>query len=427
MSPVLLVGASLLVLSSAVLAAADASVFSIGPSRLRTLREEGFRRAETLQEVRDLGHPARASTLLFRLVFQGMAMGLLMAGIAPSNPLAVVGTVLGGVLALLFAGEGLPRFIAGRVPIRTALLLAPLVGWVEGVGRPLVQPFLRPDEDPSRRLGEDADASEEREVRELTELGRREGVVEEDEHELVERAFRMDELSAWNVMTPRVDILAWSDARLLEDIVPELHAVPYSRVPVFGQSIDDITGVLYVREAYEAWAAGRRGVTLKSLAREPFFVPGSLPLPKLLRAFQARRLHMGIVADEFGGTDGLVTLEDVLEELVGEIEDERDIADEGDWVQLSRDEIEVDAALELREINDRFKVALPHLEHRSLNGFILEEMGRVPEAGEILEIPGLRFEIIEATETQVVRARLRRMAPPTGRRGEVESESGASP
>lgn len=347
-------------------------------------------------------------------------MGLWVIGIEATGPVAEVGAILGGVALLIVVGEGIPRFFAGRFPIRTALLLAPVIGRAESLVRPFVTPFLRPDEDPARRNGDDADASEEREVRELTALGRREGVVEEDEHALVERAFRMDEMSAWNVMTPRVDIFAWKDSLTLEDIVPELHTVPYSRVPVYGQSVDDITGVLYVREAYEAWTSGRRGVPLRTLAREPFFVPGSLPLPKLLQGFQTRRLHMGIVADEFGGTDGLVTLEDVLEELVGEIEDERDIAEEGDWVQLSRDTIEVDAALELREINDRFKVSLPHLEYRSLNGFILEELGRVPEAGESLEIPGLRFEIVQATETHVVRVRLQRSSAPTVGRSDDE-------
>jgi putative hemolysin len=410
---IFLASAGFLLIGSAVLSAADASVFSIGPSRLRTLREEGFRRAEALQAVRDLGHPARAAVHALKTLLQLLAMGFWVSGMGGRGVLEPLALALGGALLLLLLGEGLPRFIAGRLPIRTALVLAPLVGRVEAMGRSLVAPFLRPEEDPARRNGDDADSSEEREVRELTELGRREGVVEEEEHALVERAFRMDELSAWDVMTPRVDILAWQDARTLEEIIPQLHAVPYSRVPVYGQSVDDITGVLYVREAYEAWAAGRRGVTLRSLAREPFFVPGSLPLPKLLRAFQSRRLHMGIVADEFGGTDGLVTLEDVLEELVGEIEDERDIAEEGDWVQISRDEIEVDAALELREINDRFKVSLPHLEHRSLNGFLLEVLGRVPHAGESLEIPGLHVDIVDATDTQVLRARLRRTTPRT--------------
>ncbi|MEX0842726.1 MAG: hemolysin family protein, partial [Gemmatimonadota bacterium] len=232
----------------------------------------------------------------------------------------------------------------------------------------------------------------------------------EDEHRLVERAFRMDELTAWDIMTPRVDIFAWPDSLTLEEAIPQLVEVPHSRVPVYGDSIDDITGILYVRQAYEAYVAGHGAMQLAELAREPFFVPGSLALPYLLHDFQLRRLHMGIVADEFGGTDGLVTLEDVIEELVGEIEDETDIH-ETPIRRISRSEAEVDGAVELREVNHALNVSLPHLEARSLNGYLLEHLGRVPEVGEDIDLPGLAVEILEATETQVLRAKLRKTQP----------------
>jgi CBS domain containing-hemolysin-like protein len=234
-------------------------------------------------------------------------------------------------------------------------------------------------------------------------------VIEEHETLLVERAFRLDELTAWDVMTPRVDVFAWKDALLLEEVVGELSGVPYSRVPVYAESVDDITGILYVREAYQAYVEGKRDLPLAALAREPFFVPGSLSLSRLMQDFQARRIHMGIVADEFGGIDGLVTLEDVLEELVGEIVDETDL-DEEEMVRVSKTEALVDAGVDLREINYALNLSLPILEHRSLNGFILEEMGYVPAAGETLERSGVHIEVVEATETQVVRARLTRLA-----------------
>jgi putative hemolysin len=250
----------------------------------------------------------------------------------------------------------------------------------------------------------------ERELLELTELGRVQGVVGEEEHRLVERAFRMDELTAWDIMTPRVDIFAWPDSLTLEEAVPQLGEMPHSRVPVYGESIDDITGILYVRQAYEAYVAGHGAMRLAELAREPFFVPGSLALPHLLHDFQLRRLHMGIVADEFGGTDGLVTLEDVIEELVGEIEDETDIH-ETPIRRISRSEAEADGAVELREVNHALNVSLPHLEARSLNGYLLDQLGRVPEVGEEIDVPGLAIEILEASETQVLRARLRKTQP----------------
>jgi len=233
-----------------------------------------------------------------------------------------------------------------------------------------------------------------------------------EEHVLVERAFRLDELTAWDVMTPRVDMFTWKDSLPLSEIINQLEDVPYSRVPVYGDSVDDITGILYVREAYETWVAGDHDMTLSSLAREPFFVPGSMSLAQLMRDFQARRLHMGIVADEFGGTDGLVTLEDALEELVGEIVDETDV-DEDELQQVAHDEWVAEGSVDLREVNETFKVDLPQVEHRSLNGFILEELGYVPEPGESLRSGGVLIEVLEASDTQVLRARIRRDPHPS--------------
>jgi putative hemolysin len=129
--------------------------------------------------------------------------------------------------------------------------------------------------------------------------------------------------------------------------------VRYSRVPVYGESIDDITGVLYLRDAYQALVSGQRDAPLRSLAREPLVVPGSLPLSKLLRDFQARRIHLAVVVDEYGGTDGLVTLEDVLEELVGEIVDETDVPEDA-ITRISRNEILAWGDADLREINHYF-------------------------------------------------------------------------
>ena len=156
--------------------------------------------------------------------------------------------------------------------------------------------------------------------------------------------------------------------------------------------------------------SGQRDVPLRELAREPLIVPGSLALTRLLRDFQTRRIHMAIVLDEYGGTDGLVTLEDVIEELVGEIDDETDLPEDA-ITRVSRAEIIATGDVDLREINHFFNTALPQLEHRSLNGYLLEELGHVPEVGEALERDGVRIEVLEATDTQVLRARLRRTAP----------------
>ena len=307
----------------------------------------------------------------------------------------------------------LNNVVPGLLLVLAALLGAPALLLLERLSRPLLYPVRRFAHYWIHRPGDEGRSAQEREVSELAELGQEEGVVMPEEHELAERAFRLDETTAGDVMTPRVSIFAWSDALRLADIIEELPEVPYSRVPVFGESIDDVSGILYVREAYAAHSGGQADARLSELSREPFFVPGSLPLTRLLRDFQSRRIHMGIVADEFGGTDGLVTLEDLLEELVGEIVDETDPASEA-IVRVSRTEAIVEGSTELREINYAMNVSLPHLEHRSLNGFLVERLGHVPASDEEVVVAGVDIRIVEASETQILRARLRKMPAPGG-------------
>jgi CBS domain containing-hemolysin-like protein len=208
-------------------------------------------------------------------------------------------------------------------------------------------------------------------------------------------------------MTPRVDIFALEDSLTLSQIALQLADIRYTRVPVYDENIDTITGVLYIRDAYQALISGLRDVPLRDLAREPLIVPGSISVRKLLADFQARRIHVAVVMDEYGGTDGIVTLEDALEELVGEIIDEKDIAEDL-ITRVSKNEIIASGDVDLREINHFFNISLPQLEHRSLNGYLLEELGRVPENGEVLERGGVIMEVLEASDTQLLRARLRR-------------------
>ncbi len=407
----LLAAAACSIVLSAMVTAADAATFAVGASRLRTLEDEGFRGAAALVDLRGRPEAVRTTLLVLTTVLNACAVGLsvLVGTLLKGTAGGVLGLVVGGG-AVLVMGQSIPRFLATMRPLRLALGGAPLVLYVERTVGGITRPFGRLTGFLVRR-DEDQDSTHaERAVREITELGREEGLVGVEEHQLVERAFRLDELTAWDVMTPRVDIFAWKDSLTLEEIIGELATVPYSRVPVFRETTDDITGILYIREVYENYVAGRTSMTLRHLSREPLFVPGSLPLTRLLRQFQARRIHMGIVADEFGGTDGLATLEDILEELVGEIVDETDEAEEA-LHRLSRTQVEAPGGMDVRALNHAFNVALPQLEQRSLNGFILEELGFVPEAGETLERSGVRIEILEASDTQVIRARLSKMTP----------------
>ena len=404
------VTAGVSLLMSALCSASETATFAIGTSRLRTMEEEGFHGATALADLRTRAHKTRATLLFLNTLFTGVVVGtVVLIGHELGGTAGGVLGLLAGSLAVLVLGQGIPRLLASRHPIRFALAAAPIVVAVEKVLAATTKPFRRLAVGVVRSNGADVASQEERDVRELTQLGQEEGLVGEEEHLLVERAFRLDELTVWDVMTPRVDIFAWKDSLTLEEIIGELKTVPYSRVPVYRDTTDDISGILYVREAYEHYVDGRTTMTLAELAQDPLFVPGSLPLTQLLHHFQARHIHIGIIADEFGGTDGLATLEDILEELVGEIVDETDI-DEEALIRISDTEMLAHGGIDVREINFAFEVALPQLEHRSLNGFILEELGHVPDPGESVERAGVRIEILTASDTQVLTTRLTKLA-----------------
>ena len=395
-----------LLLMSAILTAVHDSVFQITRSHTRTLVEEGFDGAENVDAAREHKHAVQASVRVTTTILNLSALALIaLTGVSTWGRLGQVTSTFLGLVLVLTIADLIPHLIAARRPIRLALSSAGMLLFVERIARPLVRPVERLE----YHIGgnDDTVSDAQRELREIQEIGTEEGVLEEGESLLVERAFRLDELTAWDVMVPRVDIFAWQENLKLRDIVKTLTQVPYSRVPVYTDSVDDVTGIVYVREIYERFVGGELDRSVADLAHDPFFVPGSRSLTELLQEFQARRIHMGIVADEFGGTDGLVTLEDILEELVGEIHDETDL-DEEEIQRISEDVLECDAGVDLRDLDEELDIALPQGEHRSLNGFLLEELGHVPEAGEYLVTSVARIDILQSSDTQVLRARVTR-------------------
>ena len=399
------------ILLSAVFSAAELAVFLPGEGRVRALADQKVSGAAALVQLRSM--PERTLVLL-RLAdaLSDVTAGALVAYIAllQWELLGLALAIGAAALLILYFGELLPLGIAANHGVRIALTIAPVLLVLTRVLSPLLVVVSSLSRMRHERR-ETVTTITETEIRQLTALGHNEGEIEEHERELIERAFRLDDTKTWEIMIPRVDIFAWPASRRLAEIVTELGTLRYSRVPVYGESIDDITGVLYLRDVYQALISGQRDIELQALAREPLVVPGSLPLSRLLRDFQNRRIHMAVVVDEYGGTDGVVTLEDVLEELVGEIVDETDV-DEDAITRISRTEILAWGDADLREINHFFNTSLPQLEHRSLNGYLLDELGRVPEPGERLERETILIEVMEATETQVTRARLRRIGSP---------------
>ena len=403
-----------LILLAGGITAAYVAAFRIGSSRLRTLREEGFGGAETLDRVRRrtglvaAGAQTVAGACSLAALGTGIVGHTFTLGDGPAWADALV-----GVLVVVMFGHVVPHVLAARYPVRIALSSAGLLLTISRVVVPLARRIIRLEEAVGGGNGHDEASAGERELREIHDIGREEGIIEEAESRLVERAFRLDELTARDVMVPRVDMFSWQADLTTGDVHPQLANVPFSRIPVFGESIDDITGVVHVRDVYRQLAAGRTGDRLGDLARSPMFVPPSRSCAELLTDFRSRRVHLGIVADEFGGTDGLVTLEDVIEELVGEIHDETDV-DEEELERIGEHQVVCAGGIDLRDVEEALGIAFPKGEHRSLNGLILGERGRVPERGASLEIGEVRIDILGRTDARVTRAQVTRLVSDQG-------------
>lgn len=419
------------ILVSSFLSAAELSIFMLSEARVRALAEQGRKGAAALSALR--ARPERTLVLL-RIIdaFADVSAGVATAWLGfqyfvarePNHAtislydalthtreagfiLALAGLIAVVGLIVVYIGELVPLGLAANHGVRLSLMIAPTVLVFTRVLSPFLLMIARLANIRSDRREGSASTITETGSRQLNVLGHTEE-LEEHERELIERAFQLDDAKTWEIMTPRVDVYAWRAALTLKEVTTQIAAVRYSRVPVYGENIDDITGVLHVRDVYQALLDGRQDATLRELSREPLIVPSSLSLTRLLRHFQTRRIHMAIVVDEYGGTDGVVTLEDVIEQLVGDINDETDEM-EDTIVRVSRTEVLAMGDADLREINHLFNTSLPQLEHRSLNGYLLEELGYVPEQGETLEREGILIEVLEATETQVTKARLRRI------------------
>jgi putative hemolysin len=252
-------------------------------------------------------------------------------------------------------------------------------------------------------------------IRELVAQGHEQGVVEEDEREMIQGVFEFSGTVAREVMTPRIDIVAVPRDigldRLIELVVDEGH----SRIPVFDGTIDNIVGVLLAKDLLpllgDAEWVRRAPFDINALMREPYFVPDTKPVDDILAEFRQSSVHLAIVIDEFGGTSGLVTMEDLLEEIVGEINDEYDV-EEPDFSQTPEGDVLIDGGASISEVNERFGLDLPESDYDTIGGYIFGTLGRVPVAGDRVDGIGPQgadvLEVEETEERRVTRVRLRR-------------------
>jgi putative hemolysin len=264
------------------------------------------------------------------------------------------------------------------------------------------------------------------EIRLLVAQSHEQGVVEEDEREMIQGVFEFSETVAREVMTPRTDVIAVPVDIGLEELIEVVTGEGHSRLPVFDGTIDTIVGVLLTKDLLPLlWDRARHAEAppfdVRSLMREPYFVPDTKPVDDLLAEFRHHGVHVAIVVDEFGGTYGLVTMEDLLEEIVGDINDEYDVA-EVTFVETPEGDTLIDGAALISEVNERFGLELPDTDFDTIGGYIFGALGRVPEIGDVVGVPPAEpqfwLRVEETEERRVVRVRLTRV-PPEAEAGEA--------
>lgn len=243
------------------------------------------------------------------------------------------------------------------------------------------------------------------EVEAFIDVGEAEGILEKDESRLLRSIVDFGETTVSEVMTPRTDMICASADTTIADLRDLVTREKHSRIPVFRDTMDRIIGVAYTRDLLEAWCEGREGDLVGDLLRPPLFVPEMKKIDELMREFQENRVQLAVVVDEYGGTAGLVTLEDLLEEIVGEIQDEYD-EDDPLLVREADGSYLAGAMLDVDEFTNLFGLAEADGDYDTLGGLAIAELGHFPTAGEIFIFRGVSIEIVEADDRRIHRLRL---------------------
>lgn len=389
---ILFVLAGLLALS-AVISASETAFFSLRPWRVERLRRDRPGPGTLISEA--LRDP--------RVFVIGIIIGTELVNVAASNLVAILrrrfetpagsdGLELASLAAatsalIVLLCDLTPKSLAVAFPEAVALRLARPLWIFFGLVRPIARPLARMTAfltEPGRRRATSpagpAPLSED-DFRTLVEISHREGVLRQGQTELIEAAFRLGDLRARQVMTPRTDIVALPEAASMDEAVELVRRTRHSRIPVYRTTLDDISGVIYAKDLLARRFGFEPPASVATLARPALFVPEQMRARQLVREFQARKVHVAVVVDEFGGTAGLVTLEDLLEEMVGEFSDEFDRPVRV-FRKIERGLFWVRASMPLPEFNRRARARLRSEDVDTIGGYVLKLFDRVPSEGD---------------------------------------------
>jgi putative hemolysin len=418
-----------LVLANSFFALAEFSVVASRSSRLAQKKAEGKLGASAAQKLRSSPERFLASiqvgiTLVAAMmgVFSGatlvseLKVVLIESEIplfqhsAASISMAIV--VIGITVLSVVIGELVPKYIALTNPERYARYIATPITIFTRVTAPFSRLLSLISNLIVRMFGFRQDAAgpavTDEEINQMIVEGRKKGAFDDTELEFVRSVFDFNDSTVRRAMTPRTDVVALEKGDPPERVVKAIVEHGYSRYPVFDETVDKVIGVLYTKDLTTRQIEPDE-IDLPKIMREPLYVPDSMPLPRLLREFQKGKGHLAIVLDEFGGTAGLITLEDILEELVGEIQDEYD-AEAAPLVKHSDSMLYANADVWPGDANELLETHLPEEDHDTLAGLIMEELGRLPEKQESVQIEDVKLTVLAKDQNRLLRLKLEKVA-----------------
>jgi len=412
-------GVAALLIASALFAASEAGLLGASLSRVRRSAEEGDWRARIVE---------------FMLRRRGATLAVVLFGITASNytaeRLAVqaslsIDPVLGPTIAaivmtivILVFCDVIPIQIGARAPEETSARLSPFLALATVVLAPVivilwavsrVVLFLMGD-----GLASSSPELNEEQLRAMIDAGEAQGVLDEGERLMLHRALRFSDRTAGQVMTPRTEIVAVEEGTPVREALELSLEEGSSRLPVYRERIDDVTGIFYLKDAVPYCRRGQLDLPVEQIARPPLFVPDSLPADELLRRLQSAGRTMAIVKDEFGGTAGLVTVEDLLEEIVGAIQDEADLAEQPEILQVAPRQWLCDGLVNPHLVEEAVGAELPDNDADTLSGLIIAELGRLPEVGETVVLGRLELRVERIRGTRVESVRVQKLPPQPG-------------
>jgi CBS domain containing-hemolysin-like protein len=392
--PALLTIAGSLVVLAGLFAMTDAALNQVSLARATEMVREGVRGARTLQAVVQKVPHHVALLLLLRLGCE-LTATTLVALVATDNwgvgwRAALVTASVMTVVSFVLVGVG-PRTIGRQHAYSVALVTAGITRWLGRALGPLARLLIVIGNavTPGQGFREGPFATQV-ELRELVDLAEERGVVEHDEREMIHSVFELGDTIVREVMVPRTEVVWIEHTKTVRQALVLALRSGFSRIPVIGENVDDVVGVVYLKDLVRRTQGegGGWNLTVSEVMREAEFVPESKPVDELLKEMQARRIHMAVVIDEYGGTAGLVTIEDILEEIVGEITDEYDV-ERPPVEHLDRGEVRVTARLPVEDLGELFDVVLPDGDIETVGGLMAQALGRVPIPGATVTVCGL--------------------------------------